>query len=665
MTLFARVSTALALVNLLPRVEGHAYLSTPMSRNWLAHVDPPSEAVREYCPHCLSGGGPGATSAAVPLWPYPETPTTARRHGVCGDPAGENQRYAQSGRITAEYTQGQIITLEVAVSTHHRGHFEFFLCDMANNIGSVTSECLLQTPLLRDPTDTAVSPPDARAEFAGRYYIEPRCAREDTDATYATSLNATALYTRAAELHRNLQKVRMRYQLPADLTCQHCVLQWVYVTGNSCNAPGYSSRAWPTVYTDCQGDGPGAGWWGSSLSSCVTASYPEEFWNCADISITSSSPTPHTPEPSQQPTSNPTTPTVGGTQAPTAARNTLPPTAARPATTPPYYPLTTAPFASSTVPPTTYAPTLLTTTTAPITAAPVSSDQLSCYFSGDFQCNASALEYYSMGYNEQWCTNSCFNGAFHPACVFTNLSGELIRPSADAHCTCSCTPPSTTLAPTVGTTTVPAITVGPAASVTYTITAEWNSGCVFALQGRLRDAVSSWSIVVTMSTSNVPTQVWNAVVHPSSNDLLILTNAAWNGNVADNGVISFGGIFHGSCPRIVAATVNDHTADVSGDLHILRARSAGYQSSSDISGGNQKSIQVAGNSNSGMILSGLSILIVVAAVLLVSAIMAVVSQHIRKREPINESSVEIDFEQCFTTNNLDNNIIHNYSPGYI
>lgn len=62
------------------------------------------------------------------------------------------------------------------------------------------------------------------------------------------------------------------------------MLQWVYVTANTCLSPGYRDVAWPASYSDCAGDGGAVGWVSSYLPDCGDA-FPEEFWNCADIAI--------------------------------------------------------------------------------------------------------------------------------------------------------------------------------------------------------------------------------------------------------------------------------------------------------------------------------------------------------------------------------------------
>ena len=61
-----------------------------------------------------------------------------------------------------------------------------------------------------------------------------------------------------------------QFKLPDNLTCSHCVLQWWYVTANSCLPPDYNKFSFPA-----------STWWSSGLSACGTV-YGEEFWNCGE-----------------------------------------------------------------------------------------------------------------------------------------------------------------------------------------------------------------------------------------------------------------------------------------------------------------------------------------------------------------------------------------------
>ena len=111
---------------------------------------------------------------------------------------------------------------------------------------------------------------------------------------------------------------KMQYRLPADVTCEHCVLQWYWVTANTCLAPGYRNVNWPTTHSECSGDGGSQGWWASQLGDCSAGAYPEEFWNCADIKIVDDGASTPAPTDSQPATSAPTISTTTTTPSPTA-----------------------------------------------------------------------------------------------------------------------------------------------------------------------------------------------------------------------------------------------------------------------------------------------------------------------------------------------------------
>ena len=95
----------------------------------------------------------------------------------------------------------------------------------------------------------------------------------------------------------------MLFQLPADYECPNCVLWWWWVTGNSCLPPGDRGN----------------------LPACGEYAIPEEFWNCADVSIMNRtmpmvSPPPPTESP-PPPTESPPPPT----ESPPPPRKSPPP----------------------------------------------------------------------------------------------------------------------------------------------------------------------------------------------------------------------------------------------------------------------------------------------------------------------------------------------------
>ena len=94
----------------------------------------------------------------------------------------------------------------------------------------------------------------------------------------------------------------MKFRLPPGLVGERVVLQWKYVTANSCNPIGYETYAFPA-----------ADWHNPGLPSCVNplpettgSTPPEQFWNCADVTITASEgDRPPSTAPSDEPSSQP------------------------------------------------------------------------------------------------------------------------------------------------------------------------------------------------------------------------------------------------------------------------------------------------------------------------------------------------------------------------
>eukprot|EP01134_Creolimax_fragrantissima_P002165 CFRG2165T1 len=292
------------VISVVHETDAHAYLTNPPSNQALAR-----ERNQEYCPHCYSAGGVGTVQALTPggVWPYPETEASSVRHGLCGDPANAVETKYMPGDVYndglthADLISGQDYEFEVLVSTHHRGHYEFRVCDFKENGNQLTQTCLNEHLLLRADGDDAVSSIDP--DHPERYYLEPTCANP-----YDIEGNGVLFH-------------HMKYHIPDSLQCEFCIVQWVYVTANSCNPPGYHERSnWPTTYGGCAGDGPGSGWWGTTLSDCGVGTgarpaggYPEEFWNCANVRIldgnsngNSSVSDPPTTDPTGTPITDPT-----------------------------------------------------------------------------------------------------------------------------------------------------------------------------------------------------------------------------------------------------------------------------------------------------------------------------------------------------------------------
>ena len=234
--LWSRVLTLVFVYTFTAQARGHGYLKSPKARNVVANSD--------YCPQCLAAGGPSSVSSGA-NWPN-------GKHGVCGDPYSQPQprnheaggKYYGGGASQATYTEGQVIDINVYLTAYHKGDFTFRIC----KIDGVTVEDesrQLDDACLDEHVLKQADVPGAQRPGEARYFIGPSSNNWD---------------------------YKLRYQLPKGLTCDgktsRCVMQWWWVTGNSCDPPNT-----PAEYGT------------PSLGVCGTGAYPEEFWNCADITI--------------------------------------------------------------------------------------------------------------------------------------------------------------------------------------------------------------------------------------------------------------------------------------------------------------------------------------------------------------------------------------------
>ena len=256
--MFLKVSTALLF---LSGVMGHGYLQFPSSRNFEQF-----QQGKDYNFMGLNGGGASYVNknSIDGIYIYPDTIENGnKRHGMCGDPVGLYEHYNQNVSdysVTACFEEGQVIYIDIAITSHHGGHFEFYICD-ANDLdfpeNGITQECLYTHQLQRAENIDTISPVDEKYPY--RYYLEPTSCMRFQEEPFPAYITTVA------------------YQLPENLTCRHCVLQWWYFTGNSCNHIGYR---------EYQGAHCNTEWYNKELQDCQTSDVkPEEFWNCADISI--------------------------------------------------------------------------------------------------------------------------------------------------------------------------------------------------------------------------------------------------------------------------------------------------------------------------------------------------------------------------------------------
>ncbi|GAB4821063.1 hypothetical protein N2152v2_008109 [Parachlorella kessleri] len=243
---------------------GHGYLAEPASRNYLANSD--------YCPHCLNADGPAAVAGDFSA----QWPRGRGGHGLCGDPEAQVPHHHEvggvhaTGKIAGTYTEGQVVQFEIVITAFHMGRFGFRICriqglDTASEKAQFSEDCLNQHQLVQASVSGAQNPGDLWFHL-GQENRGTSCV----DCTLAGTRHVSY------------------YQLPPGLTCDgasaKCILQWYWLTGNSCNPPG-----------------EGYPWGNGNLEPCGQGPYPEEFWNCADILIMPRSGSTPLPSPSPSP----------------------------------------------------------------------------------------------------------------------------------------------------------------------------------------------------------------------------------------------------------------------------------------------------------------------------------------------------------------------------
>ncbi|KAK3713146.1 hypothetical protein QZH41_010058 [Actinostola sp. cb2023] len=240
------------------KVLGHGYILDPAARNACWQKGFPQSCGEEWT---MDEKNCGAFST--------QWKKNGGKCGVCGDAYHlKIQKYVYpgshaTGTITKTYDEGQEIELDLMITVTHKGWSEF-------RVGDIGARPITQDKL--------------------RYLLPISGSGGETRWYHNKYVKGKGSY-------------KIKLQLPAGLTCKHCVLQWWWKTGNS---------------------------WGCDDEGCGLGHGEQEtFVNCADIRITSKDgvvpPVTQAPPPTQAPTVAPTqAPTVAPTQAPTVAPTQAP-----------------------------------------------------------------------------------------------------------------------------------------------------------------------------------------------------------------------------------------------------------------------------------------------------------------------------------------------------
>jgi len=225
-------------------VLGHGYILNPPGRAtaWRKGFNTP----KDYTDNALNCGGFGT-----------QHKVNGGKCGICGDPWNgpkENEApggiYA-TGTIVAQYTEGQVIDIDVRITTNHKGYFQFKMCEN-NNIHQDSDQSCFDKHIL---------------EFA------------DGSGTKVNVGEGNKLFS-------------YKLKLPEGVTCDQCVIQWHYQGGNDwgCDPDG----------TCCVGCGDQETFWGCSDIAITKGDDPGHSTPDAPTHSTPVEPTHTTPD--HQPT---------------------------------------------------------------------------------------------------------------------------------------------------------------------------------------------------------------------------------------------------------------------------------------------------------------------------------------------------------------------------
>lgn len=290
--ILAGTSGVLMLCVLAPcLVDAHGYMTDPRQRgalNTRNEVVPPidTNAPIDYSAHFPAGDkdrAPGAglrsvRNAAGNFWtPYaPFDRAFHWRAGVCGDNKFGPQDHMRGGQYYYDakrvrtYAQGSTINMEATVMAHHNGFFTFYICNIDSCGDEISARCFHEghcQQLMRAPSvcdsgfDQECGPIDRNNP--GRWYLPCRPP--------------------PAQFLLGGPNGKMRYRLPADITCDHCVIQWYWASSNTCNVAGVveyfegpDGPNWPA----CPGQGGAIGGYTKVQGPCGGEKFCKFIWCC-------------------------------------------------------------------------------------------------------------------------------------------------------------------------------------------------------------------------------------------------------------------------------------------------------------------------------------------------------------------------------------------------
>ena len=182
--------------------------------------------------------------------------------------------------VVAKYLEGEEIAVGFSVTTHHYGHVEARVCCdfRPGEDTNGTQACFDAGELAFVRDELYDAPPDLA--YPGRGHLAPLEFSEVGHAAGNNFRNDGSEDLGGMPFHHT-------FRLPRGVYGDRCVLQWIYVTSQNCESPGYEAYEWPS------------GSWrqrGADHFRCPDppsrdgSGYPERFWNCADVKIVPADP---------------------------------------------------------------------------------------------------------------------------------------------------------------------------------------------------------------------------------------------------------------------------------------------------------------------------------------------------------------------------------------
>ncbi|KAL7533130.1 hypothetical protein ACHAXR_007565 [Thalassiosira sp. AJA248-18] len=142
-----------------------------------------------------------------------------------------------SPNIQGVYSEGGEIEVEVLVTTHHKGHFVFSACPLdATQVPMPipTPECFENNKLTFLSDDLYGAPPDPN--YPERAYIAPALKVQWSNGSPGDKQPVVGA------------EYKMKFQLPMGVAGDVVLIQWYYLTANSCKHEGYADYPFPEAW---------------------------------------------------------------------------------------------------------------------------------------------------------------------------------------------------------------------------------------------------------------------------------------------------------------------------------------------------------------------------------------------------------------------------------